>query len=209
MNIGKFAAAAIIAVTGVLATVSGALAFDAVATTALNVRTGPGTNYPVIAALSRNQVVQVGQCNSSNTWCQVTAANIRGWSSARYLRRIGPTTPQRPTPDNDRPDVGFSVEGPNFSFSFGTGRPGGDGRVCFYEGFNYSGRSFCATDDDSDRRLTNFWNDRIRSIRLEGDISATVCSGTNFSGRCGVVARSVRNLGSLSDNISSFYLDRR
>lgn len=211
MTIGKFAAAAIIAVTGLLASLSGAMAYDAAATTALNVRSGPGTSYPVIAALSPNQIVQVGQCNSSGSWCQVTATNIRGWASARYLRPVGPTTPPRPAPGDNRPDVGISINTPNFSFSFGSGRPGEDrsGRVCFYEDFNYEGRSFCATDDDNARYLGNFWNDRIRSARIEGDVSATVCSGPNFTGRCGVINRSVRNLGSLSNNISSYYLDGR
>lgn len=212
MTIGKLAAAAIIAVTGVLASISGASAYDAAATAALNVRTGPGTNYPVIAALSPNQIVQVGQCNTSNTWCQVTATNIRGWASARYLRPVGPTTPPRPAPVTPgNPDVGFSINTPNFSFSIGSGRPGDNrtGRVCFFEDFNYDGRSFCATDDDNARYLGNFWNDRIRSARVEGNVSATVCSGANFTGRCGVIDRSVRNLGALSNNISSYYLDGR
>lgn len=211
MNFRKLAATAILALAGAMASISGAFAYEAFATTALNVRTGPGTNYPVVAALSANQVVQVGQCNSANTWCQVTAANIRGWASARYLRPIGPGTPSRPSPGT--PDVGFSINTPNFSFSIGSGRPGSGpaprGRVCFYEEYSYAGRSFCVTGNDSDRRLSNFWNDRIRSARVEGSVAATVCTGSNFSGRCAVIDRSVRNLGMLSDNISSYYLGRR
>ena len=83
------------------------------------------------------------------------------------------------------------------------------GRICFYEGYDYRGRSFCAEDDDGARALGNFWNDRIRSARVEGSIDATVCTGGNYSGRCAVIDRSVRNLGMLSDNISSYYVGRR
>src|SRR5690554_1380052 len=96
MRFFQLAASVAIAIAGLFAAVSGAFAYDAAATTALNVRTGPGTNYRVVAALSPNQIVQVGQCNTANTWCEVTANNIRGWASARYLRPIGPTTPSRP-----------------------------------------------------------------------------------------------------------------
>lgn len=211
MNFAKIASAAIIAVTGVFASVSGAFAYDAAATSALNVRTGPGTNYPVVAALSRNQVVQVGQCNSANTWCQVSAANIRGWASARYLRPVEPVGPSRPGSGRE-PDVGISINTPNFSFSIGQGRPGtppARGRVCFFEEYNYGGRSFCAAGNDNERYIGNFWNDRIRSARVEGNVSATVCTGPNFTGRCGVIDRSVRNLGMLSDDISSYHLGRR
>jgi hypothetical protein len=210
MNFGKFAAAVAIALTGMLASVSGAFAYEAFATTALNVRTGPGTNYPVVAALSANQVVEVSQCNSSNTWCQVTAANIRGWASARYLRPIENSPAPRPTPGRDD-DVGFSINTPNFSFSIGRpdSGPAPTGRVCFYEEYDYNGRSFCVAGNDNERYIGNFWNDRIRSARVEGNVAATVCTGTDFSGRCGVIDRSVRNLGMLSDNISSYYLGRR
>jgi uncharacterized protein YraI len=213
MNFRKFAAAAIIAVTGVLATVTGAQAYQAFATTALNVRTGPGTNYPVIAALSANQVVEVSGCNSSNTWCQVAAANISGWASARYLRAIEGNTPTRPpVPAPNRPDIGFSINTPNFNVTIGNNRPGTpapSGRVCFYEEYDYAGRSFCAAHNDNERILGNFWNDRIRSARVEGNVSATVCTRANFNGRCAVIDRSVRNLGMLSDDISSYYLGRR
>lgn len=216
MNLRKLAAAAILAATGVFAAVSGAQAYEAFATTALNVRTGPGTNYPVVAALSANQVVQVSGCNSSNTWCQVTATNIRGWASARYLRplndgRPSPAPIPAPLPAPGQPDIGFSINTPNFNVTIGNPRPSepANGRVCFYEEYNYAGRSFCAANDDNERFLGNFWNDRIRSARVEGNVAATVCTSSNFNGRCAVIDRSVRNLGMLSDDISSYYLGRR
>ncbi|WP_245944947.1 SH3 domain-containing protein [Pelagibacterium lacus] len=210
MKFGKMVAALVLAVAGAFAMVSGAFAYEAAATTALNVRTGPGTSYPVVGALSANQVVNVSECNASGSWCRVEAANIRGWASASYLRALQPTQPTRPAPG--QPDVGFSINTPNFSFQIGSGnRPGqpGRGEICFYEGYDYRGRSFCAQDGDQDRYLSNFWNDRIRSARIEGNVSATVCTGGNYSGRCAVIDRSIRNLGMLADNISSYYIGRR
>lgn len=209
MSIAKFAAVAALAIAGVFGSVSSAFAYEAAATSALNVRTGPGTNYAVVGALSANQVVRVTECNASNTWCNVQAANIRGWASARYLRPLGPTQPSRPQPG--QPDVGFSINTPGFSVQIGSGnnRPSPSGRVCFYEDYNYSGRSFCARTGEQNRSLDNFWNDRIRSARVEGNTSATVCTGNRFSGRCASIDRSVRNLGMLADNISSYYVGNR
>ena len=86
MNFKSFAATALLAMAGAFGAISGAFAAEAAATTALNVRTGPGTNYAVVGALSPNQVVQVGSCQGS--WCQVSGANIRGWASSYYLRPI-------------------------------------------------------------------------------------------------------------------------
>lgn len=214
MRFFKFAASAAIAIAGLFAAVSGAFAYDAAATTALNVRTGPGTSYRVVAALSPNQIVQVGQCNSSNTWCEVTANNIRGWASARYLRPLGPTTPTRPRPGASAgPDVGFSINTPNFNLSIGQGRPNvrptPRGQVCFFEDYDYKGRSFCASGDENQSYVGNFWSGRIYSARVNGNVSATVCSGPNFTGRCAVVDRSVRNLGVMSGEIASFYMSGR
>lgn len=212
MNIARLAAAATIAVAGILASISGAFAYEATATTALNVRSGPGTNFQVVGTLAPNQVVNVVECNSANTWCRVQDRTITGWASARYLRAIG-TTPPRPTPPAPaptQPDIGFSINTPSFSFSIGSGAQApGAGRVCFFEEANYRGRSFCAAPGDRDRRLSNFWNDRIRSATIEGNVNATVCTGTGFTGRCAVVDRSVRNLGMLANDISSYYVDRR
>lgn len=212
MSIAKFAAAAVLAIVGVLGGVSSTFAYEAAATSALNVRTGPGTNYAVVGALSANQIVEVTECNASNTWCNVQAANIRGWASARYLRPLsGSTQPTRPQPA--QPDVGFSINTPGFSVQIGSGnnrpQPAPSGRVCFYEDYDYAGRSFCSRTGEQARSLDNFWNDRIRSARVEGNTSATVCTGSGFSGRCASIDRSVRNLGMLADNITSYYVGNR
>ena len=215
MNIRKFATAAILALATLMASAGAAFAYDAAATTALNVRSGPGTSFRVVGVLQQNQVVQVLECNPSNTWCRIQDRTIQGWASARYLQRVaGGGTPVRPTPPSGQPDVGISINTPNFSFEIGTGnRPGvtpprPSGRICFFEEFDYRGRSFCASSGDSTRFMERFWDNRIRSARVEGSVEATVCTDTNFSGRCAVIDRSVRNLGMLSDDISSYWVSR-
>ncbi|MBI3231175.1 MAG: peptidase inhibitor family I36 protein [Burkholderiales bacterium] len=63
-------------------------------------------------------------------------------------------------------------------------------KVCFYEGINYSGASYCAapgidTPDADQIRINNrivSWNKRIQSIQLQGDAKVTVWEGKNYTG---------------------------
>lgn len=210
MNMRKIAMAAAVALSSMFAGMSGAFAYEAAATTALNVRSGPGTNFGVVGALQRNQVVEVLECNAANTWCRIQDRTLRGWASARYLQQISGTTSR---PGTSQPDVGFSINTPGFSISIGSGganvRPPFTGTICFFEDFDYRGRSFCVRDGESARNMDRFWDDRIRSARVDGTIEATVCSRSNFQGRCAVIDRSVRSLGALSNDISSYWVGRR
>jgi LysM repeat protein/SH3-like domain-containing protein len=57
-----------------------------VATYGLNLRTGPGTSYPVIVALSQGMTVPVSHRNSDGTWVRLTLpGGTVGWVSAPYL----------------------------------------------------------------------------------------------------------------------------
>jgi uncharacterized protein YraI len=94
-------------------------AAPAEATASVNVRSGPGTSYRVVDTLRPGQRVDVSECSSSG-WCLVEKSGPDGWVSRNYLRAIGTAVP-RPTPG--RPDVGFSIDAPGFSFSFGNQRP--------------------------------------------------------------------------------------
>jgi len=66
--------------------------------TDLNVRAGPGTQYPAVTVFPRASRVNVIGCTAGITWCDVSGRGVRGWVSARYLefshrgdRLIGPT----------------------------------------------------------------------------------------------------------------------
>jgi LysM repeat protein/uncharacterized protein YraI len=57
-----------------------------VATYGLNMRTGPGTSYPVILALSQGMTVPVSHRNAEGTWLRLTLpGGTVGWVSAPYL----------------------------------------------------------------------------------------------------------------------------
>lgn len=54
-------------------------------TTNLNVRAGPGTQYPAVTVFPAGSRVHVVGCTSGPAWCDVEASGIRGWVSASYL----------------------------------------------------------------------------------------------------------------------------
>jgi uncharacterized protein YraI len=178
------------------------------ATTALNVRAGPGTSYSVVDVLRAGEDVSVRECRT-NGWCLISHSGPDGWVSSNYLTDVGRTAPTPPVRSEPRVSVDFSV--PGFSFFIGNGRdfrprPGRHtGRVCFYEDFDYRGRSFCARPGDADRRLGRGWNDTISSIRVIGDAQARVCEDFNFNGRCAVLDRSRASLGGRNNDIISSY----
>lgn len=75
----------------------------------LNVRRGPGTNYPAIGQLQQNDVVEIAGKNADGSWLQIvypTSTIGRGWISASYAQVRGPpafipvveTPPPAPTP---------------------------------------------------------------------------------------------------------------
>jgi uncharacterized protein YraI len=81
-----------------------AMAAQAVVTSNVNVRSGPGTGYGQVDVLRRNQVVEVTGCRGG--WCYVEKRGPDGWVSANYLQGARGQSTVRP--------------GVNFSFSFGT-----------------------------------------------------------------------------------------
>ncbi len=121
-----FAAGALVAAT--------TASLAAYATTAVNVRSGPGTQYGVVDQLSRGEYVEIDRCVQS--WCFVLKDGPDGWVSARYLtqdddgffeeddvfydddvyvrpRPIRPVRPYRPWRD---PRASVCIGGPNASF---------------------------------------------------------------------------------------------
>ena len=78
-----------------------------VGTSSLNVRTGPGTNYPSIGKLLQGSFIRSLGCQNygGTRWCQVQTVGgpgINGWASETYLQRVsgnpGPFPPGNPGP---------------------------------------------------------------------------------------------------------------
>lgn len=83
MKLRKFSTLAAAATLMLFAGTAAASAATAFASTSVNVRTGPGTGYPVIDTLRSGERVNVDYCKG--VWCLVNKAGPDGWVSARYL----------------------------------------------------------------------------------------------------------------------------
>lgn len=60
-----------------------ASAATAYASAAVNVRSGPGTSYPVVDTLRRGERVEIDYCRG--VWCAVSKSGPDGWVNANYL----------------------------------------------------------------------------------------------------------------------------
>lgn len=70
--------------TALLAATS-AEAANAIVTANLNVRAGPGTNYPVLGTIPNGAPIDVIQCASNYNWCDIAWAGRRAWASSNYI----------------------------------------------------------------------------------------------------------------------------
>jgi uncharacterized protein YraI len=75
------------ATAGILAAATGAsFAQTAVtATTDLNVRAGPGPQYPVVGVLNASETATLDGCAQGSKWCQITLNGQPGWAYSDYL----------------------------------------------------------------------------------------------------------------------------
>ena len=191
-----------------------ALAAPATATTAVNVRSGPGSSNAVVGSLAAGERVEMGRCTGG--WCQITRQGTNGWVYSKYLAVGGGGA--RPTP-SPQPDVGFCISAGDISFGVNctppptAGRPGFPSpwdRVCFYEHENFRGRSFCARPGEQNAHLSSSWRRTISSIQISGNAKAVVCDHTNFNGWCATVTSSVRRVAPHhNDTIASYRVSRR
>lgn len=105
MTLKKNAITGGLAAMMVMVMTAGAFAWSAHATTTLNVRSGPGTNFRVVDTLRGGERVHVEYCRGS--WCFVDKSGPNGWVSQSYLRqgsyRPAPPPVYRPAPP--RPPV--------------------------------------------------------------------------------------------------------
>ena len=57
----------------------------AVATTPLNIRSGPGPEYPVIGAIPTNGQAAILGCIEGSQWCQISYNGAQGWAYSQYM----------------------------------------------------------------------------------------------------------------------------
>ncbi|CDX11807.1 conserved exported hypothetical protein [Mesorhizobium plurifarium] len=75
------------AVAGALVALSGAAFADTPvsAITNLNVRAGPGSQYPVIGVLRAGQTATLNGCLQNSKWCTIAEAGGQGWVYSDYV----------------------------------------------------------------------------------------------------------------------------
>ena len=211
MNTARLTVVTASAALVLLSTAASAFAVSAFATTAANVRSGPGTGYAVVDALATGEEVDVEGCNGS--WCKIQHVGPDGWVSKSLLAAGGYDAPA-PTPVPATPDLPFNFGvtvgpgGPAFSFGIGDGPLPApipvSAEVCFYKSSHFNGAQFCVSPGDDDASLPGGWNDSISSIRVSGGAEVTVCTDFWYGGACTTYHHDKANLGSYNNAISSY-----
>lgn len=83
-----------------LAVSTGALASPGQTTTGVNLRAGPGTNFPTFQILTAGAAVDVQTCDDAGARCAVSYKGEKGFVSGRYLQA---------TNDNERWPRAFDI----------------------------------------------------------------------------------------------------
>ncbi len=142
---------------------------------------GPGVRYDVVSSVTKGSAIVVSRC--SDRWCLVDGGD--GWLSI------------------DKLSFGQAARGPLSGPKFDIGR-GGPGKVCFYDGANYSGKFVCQPSGGVARDLALLgWDNVISSVSIEGDVSVNLCRDRDFTSLCTLIAQSTPNLDPLLQNAAS------
>ncbi|PND23423.1 hypothetical protein CN934_01275 [Ensifer sp. MMN_5] len=85
---------AVLAAGAMLAAIPAAHAeMSATTLTDLNVRAGPGPQYPAVGVATRGSAAVLDGCMEGSNWCRIDVNGLRGWAYARYLATdMGGTT---------------------------------------------------------------------------------------------------------------------
>ena len=97
----------------------------AIATTNVNLRAGPSTQYPAVDVVRSGEDVRVFGCLETRSWCDVGFRGFRGWMSSNYIAVVD--VGRRYT----GPEVVGRIGAPIVGYSFGR-----------YWDDNYRDRSF-------------------------------------------------------------------
>ncbi len=194
---------------GLLASALSAFAVEAAATSDLNVRTGPGTNFGIVDTLYAGEVVEATECQA-NGWCYVEHDGPDGWVSSSYLT-MAPATPESSNPDCQL-KLTIGPSGPSLEIVCGGDGGGGGGggvtppvgdEACFYTNSGFGGQHFCYAPGTMNS-LASAFNNKISSIDLHGNAKVVICEKPNLKGFCRIGNNDEPALGSfLNDRISS------
>jgi hypothetical protein len=190
-------------------------ALEAAATTAVNVRSGPGSGYPVVDTLHAGEVVDVVECNASETWCRIFHEGPDGWVSRTYLGAASGAGSVGsgiqfgvviPLPGGG--SIMFGTPGyvpPGGGAGAGAGAGGGAARVCVYDLPNYGGAHVCVNAGMSAAEIPAAWDNRVSSLRVHGGASIRLCRHVNYGGTCNIFNADKSVLGSALNNHASSY----
>jgi uncharacterized protein YraI len=62
-----------------------ASAFPAFSSSRLNLRSGPGEEFPVVGVMERNVRVEMTGCLQDWSWCFVNVSGVPGWVFSKYV----------------------------------------------------------------------------------------------------------------------------
>ena len=79
--------------TGSLVPCAAFAATLAVATTDLNIRSGPGPEYPVIGAIGAHSEATIQSCVQGSRWCQISYRGKPGWAYTQYMQATAVRAP--------------------------------------------------------------------------------------------------------------------
>lgn len=218
MNMRRTGIVAAVAAAGLLMSASTVFAIEAAAKSAVNVRTGPGTSYAKVDALTAGEVVEIIECAPVG-WCFIQHEGPDGWVSGSYL------VPVDVVDEDDFEDGGGSNPDCSFGFTIGSGGPSlsincGDGPIgppsppppppppapsaeaCFYTGADFSGSRFCMGVGIRNSLNATF-NDKITSVELSGGAKARLCTNANLTGTCRTVTSDTDQLSNIINNKAS------
>jgi uncharacterized protein YraI len=200
MSIMRLQVSVVVAAVGLMACGSAALAVEAEAISAVNVRTGPGTSYGIVDQLTPGEVVNVTECAPTN-FCFVERAGPDGWVSATYLTSPEPeeAAPEEEEGSGSNPDCSFGFvfgpSGPQMSINCGDApmppapppppapEPDDEPTACFYTGNGFTGDELCLGVGIRNGLNATF-NNKISSVELSGGARARLCDGPNLTGTC-------------------------
>lgn len=186
-----------------------ALAEDAIATTQLNVRSGPGTGFAVVDVLDASERVTMSECQPSG-WCYITHDGPDGWVSAAYLAPVPGTVGSGGA--DCRVVIEIGPGGPSFRLECGAISVGGDEPgpepadddvgACFWRNADYGGATFCGG-PGTVAQLEGQFNDSISSVRVYGGAKVKLCEDADLDGYCRTVTADTAALGPLINNRAS------